>query len=103
MEIRSLYHSLLKRLQGTDKKDENCPARGSTPVRAEKSDRCELSKMGDLLRGAARLEEEKIDLTRLGKLEEKIQSGAYEIDSRKLAKAMLPSPGDLPGMQGENR
>ncbi len=103
MEIRSLYHSFLKRLYGTDRKVENCPAGGSTPVQTEKSDRCELSKMATLLQEAESLGEEKIDSSRLRELEEKIQSGAYEIDPRKLAKAMLPSPGDLPGPQGENQ
>ena len=58
MEIRSLYHSLLKRLYGTDRKVENCPPGGALGA-DRKSDRCELSKMATLLQEAESLGEEK--------------------------------------------
>lgn len=105
MEIRSLYKLLLNRLRGPEQKIQPRPEeKGATP-RAVQSDRRELSNLVAALQEAERLEgqSEPVDLTRLKKLEKEINSGAYEVDLRKLAEAMLSSPEDLSALRGEDK
>ncbi len=105
MEIRSLYKSFLNRLRSSDQiAQAKAEGKKGLPENTQ-IDRRELSSLVAVLQEAEHLEEksEPADLARLKKLEKDISSGDYEINLRKLAEAMLHSPEDLSGQQGEDK
>lgn len=105
MEIHSLYKLFLNRLREPGQKTQPPLGEKAVAPQTAPGDRREFSSLLAALREAECLDRqtEPADAARLKKLQEEIEQGLYEINTRRLAEAMLRSPGDLPARRGENR
>lgn len=95
VKINSLYTLLINRFR-INEKIQSRPGEQARSSLSAQSDRSELSRLVAALQEAERLEDHQdpLQAARLNQLEDKINTGDYEVDVYKLAEAMLKPPGD---------